>query len=249
MVCYYHRKYKNAIYRSFFHIHIHVCNTHLRTRQSVQNSVKVYIVPELKYRVKISSQTQPDASPSVGLRLVGLLPCAVWSPKVPKPTIGGQVRATPYTTSTATIRSAGVVADPSTSTQHSNIHRLFATAQNINETPSTSCRCTNNTHTSTQVTTEQTTTTGTITSITPINQHTINQRSLRSIPSARVAPTNPMLLLPFAAMPGFVPIQSQFPANAPNGECIQGKISQIFDKQLQYYYWACALGIEIEHTF
>lgn len=33
----------------------------------------------------------------MGLRLVGLLPCAVWAPKVPKPTIASQTRPTPYT--------------------------------------------------------------------------------------------------------------------------------------------------------
>lgn len=155
------------------------------------------------------------------------------------------MRATPYTTSSVAIRSASVAADPSISAQHSNINRLLATARNINETPSTSCRCTNNTHTSTQVSTEQTTSTGTITSITPINQQTINQRSLRSIPSASVASTNPMLLVPFAAMPGFVPIQSQFPGVAPNGECIQGKTSQIFPIIIiDYYYWTCTVAME-----
>lgn len=52
--------------------------------------------------IKISSQTQPEASP-VGLRLVGLLPCAVWTPKIPKPTVASQARITsaPYSTAAA----------------------------------------------------------------------------------------------------------------------------------------------------
>jgi hypothetical protein len=39
----------------------------------------------------------------VGLRLVGLLPCAVWAPKIPKPTVASQARITsaPYSTAAA----------------------------------------------------------------------------------------------------------------------------------------------------
>lgn len=43
----------------------------------------------------------------MGLRLVGLLPCAVWTPKIPKPTVASQARITsaPYTATAAAVHS------------------------------------------------------------------------------------------------------------------------------------------------
>lgn len=169
-------------------------------------------------QVKITSQTQPDASPSVGLRLVGLLPCAVWSPKIPKPTIGQiqRVQATPYTVTSAasSIRSANVLADPANSAQP-QVNRLLVTAQR-NETSTSSCRCTTTipsnsvaeqlipNHISVN---QQSTSTRPITTIASINpSSTINQRATNLRPHSSTLSGNPMLLVPFAAMPpGFVP--------------------------------------------
>lgn len=199
-------------------------------------------------QVKITSQTQPDASPSVGLRLVGLLPCAVWSPKISKPTIGQiqRVQASPYTVSTASSIRSAAFADPSTST-HPSTNRLFTLPpppppplhqqhhQHQRSEPSStvsSCRC-NSTHShslsavehlySNQISTiHQSTSAGSITTIAPINQQAVTtvNRKIESRPISSTTTstaTNPMLLVPFTAMPsGFVPIQGgQIPVVAP----------------------------------
>lgn len=178
-------------------------------------------------QLKITSQTQPDASPSaVGLRLVGLLPCAVWSPKIPKPTIGQiqRVQASPYTVTSAasSIRSASVLNDPS-NTAHSQVNRLLVTAQRAETSATSSCRCaTTSIPNAEQLivnqisASQQTTSTGPITTIAPINQSSvINQRANNLRPISSTTSSNPMLLVPFAAMPsGFVPIQGQIPVVA-----------------------------------
>lgn len=155
--------------------------------------------------LKITSQAQPDASP-VGLRLVGLLPCAVWTPKVPKPRIAGQARTstTPYPIVTAT---AGSTIIP--------VGSIAATATRSDSL----CRCA---HSSTQPITVQARSTPSVSSIAQPPIAPLRQiRPTRAVATATaVQPitaantSSPMLLVPFA-MPGFMPVQGQQPAVMP----------------------------------
>lgn len=189
--------------------------------------------------VNITSQTQPDASPSVGLRLVGLLPCAVWSPKIPKPTIGQlqRVQATPYTV-TSNASSIRSVADPSTSSLSNPANRYLAVSQrpelassstsssaSSSSVAATSCRCatlpqklpTEQHLLPSHISSNHRSSTETLTTIAPIGQSApiSHQRATNLRPVSSTSNTNPMLLVPFAAMPpGFVPIQGQIPVVA-----------------------------------
>lgn len=135
----------------------------------------------------------------MGLRLVGLLPCAVWTPKLPKPRIAGQARTTttPYPIVTATAGSNIIPVSP------------IAAASSLATRSDSSCRCVSS---STQPLTVQARPTPTVSAIaqpsTPIRQISPAIR-----PIASNTTNSPMLLVPFA-MPGFVPVQGQQPATA-----------------------------------
>lgn len=204
--------------------------------------------------IKITSQTHPDASP-VGLRLVGLLPCAVWSPKIPKPTIAGQARvqSLPYTTNASSSSVSGALEPP--------INRLLTTANRLS-TESTSCRCASNTQHPTlssnepllhsHISTNQASSTriapgSTISTVAQITQpiQSSHTTAVRSITSAAATSTpNPMLLVPFAAVPGFVPIQGQLPtatATAPVGSAAVTLAGMYFRAVVSSYFFLCSL--------
>lgn len=93
--------------------------------------------------VKISSQESPDASP-VGLRLVGVLPCAVFAPKAPKSSsLAAQRQSSapytitksqiPFTTSSSTVLTANTSSELGTGVTGSN-------TISSNSTPTT-CHC------------------------------------------------------------------------------------------------------------
>lgn len=143
----------------------------------------------------------------MGLRLVGLLPCAVWTPKVPKPRIAGQARTTttPYPIVTATAGSTVIPVAP-----------IAAAAATRTES---SCHCA---HSSTQPITVQARSTPSVSSIaqpplTPL-RHIRPTRAAATATSVQpITATNtssPMLLVPFA-MPGFMPVQGQQPSVMP----------------------------------
>lgn len=71
-------------------VNIQLCLKFSR-KDKTENRKKNFTYPVEK-RLKISSQAQPDASP-LGLRLVGLLPCAVWAPKSTKLTLTSHARS------------------------------------------------------------------------------------------------------------------------------------------------------------
>lgn len=164
-------------------------------------------------QLKISSQTHPDASPC-GLRLVGLLPCAVWTPKVQKPTIAGQVRAqsVPYPISSSAIASRTTNPSIPTSTVAGapNLHHsAIDAASNL-------CRCSTSIqsrapqqqqqqqHQHQQITTNRPSSTITSSSvISTVAQvaQTIHQLTPTVRPVSAENATNNMLIVPFAAIP------------------------------------------------
>lgn len=130
----------------------------------------------------------------MGLRLVGLLPCAVWTPKIPKPTIAGQARVTthPYPIPSVTGGSTATV--------------VPLTANRLLTRPNTSsCRCSNSQQLANRPSTVNISSASTVAQVTqPISQIASAIR-----PSSTVTTSNnPMLLVPFA-VPGFVPVQGQ----------------------------------------
>lgn len=157
----------------------------------------------------------------------------MWSPKITKPTIGQiqRLQAAPYTvTSTSSaVRPTSVAIDPSTSTHPPPVNRFLVNSQRA-EPSISSCRCSTISHNSTSaeqqlysnpisVSTGQTAATGTINTIAPITSAPTQINRINNFRSnSSSSTTNPMLLVPFAAMPpGFVPIQGQIPvvASAP----------------------------------
>lgn len=162
----------------------------------------------------------------MGLRLVGLLPCAVWTPKVPKPTIAGQARAqnTPYpTVSNCSVAGSNQQTINSSSALQLPVNRLINNRNSSDlASASTSCRCSTSSqprsiHTlAQQISTNRPSSTITSSSVIstvarapqPIRQLTPN---VRPITASSSTSANPMLLVPFAAVPGFVPIQGQTP--------------------------------------
>lgn len=193
--------------------------------------------------LNITSQTRPDASP-VGLRLVGLLPCAVWASKAPKPSSAAlqQVRAAPYTIPSSSV---GI-------------------QQHINRSIDPNCRCTTTTTsvTPTGITLQQqlsqpppqpsailpiqptavalnpTQVTPVLTAPVPTAAVTAQTAAGIIVPPAQpiapVAPvpqpvaatsTNPMLLVPFA-VPGFVPIQPQQTPSSNGTGNVNAKVSE-----------------------
>ena len=147
----------------------------------------------------------------MGLRLVGLLPCAVWTPKVPKPTIANQARMTtnPYPIVPAASGSAsGSV--PLSSTRlvnHLEIACRCASSASAQQAQQLSIRSAATSPVATIAT--QLAPAG-VRQIRP--SHTAAIRSVVSSASAAGPTTSPMLLVPFA-MPGFVPVQGQQPSS------------------------------------
>lgn len=162
----------------------------------------------------------------------------MWSPKIPKPTIGQiqRVQATPYTV-TSNASSIRSVADPSTSSHPNPANRYLAVSQrtelassSTSSSPSsssvavTSCRCsahpqnlpTDQHLLPNHISSNHRSSTETLTTIASIGQSaSINQRATNLRPVSSTSNTNQMLLVPFAAMPpGFVPIQGQIPVVA-----------------------------------
>lgn len=74
------------------------CAFKIRLQKQYWKQIKENFTSSVEKRLKISSQAQPDASP-LGLRLVGLLPCAVWAPKSTKLNLTSHARSNsvPYT--------------------------------------------------------------------------------------------------------------------------------------------------------
>lgn len=166
----------------------------------------------------------------MGLRLVGLLPCAVWTPKVPKPSIIGQARAQtapypPVQSSSAVVAGTSNNNNSTTSILPLPIARLISN-NNSNNSNTAQCRCSSaqisqqtqplqqhQQQQQQQVTTNRPS--STITSSTVISTVAQATQSIRQLAPSRVRPattstsTNPMLLVPFAAVPGFVPVQGQ----------------------------------------
>lgn len=128
----------------------------------------------------------------MGLRLVGLLPCAVWAPKVPKPTISGaQNRRTanaPYTV-TSPNRADNCRCTSTTSTPQ---HQQQQQQQRFISVP--------------QIRANVATTVPRATIAGPRLLRSATATATATATSATVR--NPMLLVPFA-VPGFVPVQPQ----------------------------------------
>lgn len=152
--------------------------------------------------LKISSNATPDASP-VGLRFVGLLPCAVWAPKAPKPTISSAntpIRfPAPYTvppTLVKRVRGSGIVGggDPA-ACRCSNQHQQQATSSTILNLPQPTVVPTPAVQPPIQPVT--------------VTVSNVQPQTIQTQPLSTRQP-NSMLLVPFA-VPGFVP------AMQPNG--------------------------------
>lgn len=164
-----------------------------------------------------------DASPRLGLRIVGLLPCAVWTPKAPKITTTIRPQIAPYTT------------------ESSSASRLVTTLSNRTSTittpSSSSCHCS---HQVTRPNRQAVANTINPTQINPpksIQQQLVTQTqanpssSVNSInsttavnSSSATATNNTMLLVPVAMPAGFSnangftiqPQPQQYTSNTPN---------------------------------
>lgn len=164
--------------------------------------------------LNISSQANPDASP-VGLRLVGLpvIPCAVWTPKAPKPTslqlrrISRPIAAVPYARrpTVSSVPQQPISSSSSSSISRPTIAPTVPTAAIISPIPTTSV----------------------------VRATSVQQAVPPSAVAATTATSAPMLLVPFQMPAGFVPIQQGGPPPPsatihPNNGNPNNKVRQIF---------------------